>query len=173
MLNFKFFLTEAVSDESKLTHLEHAETGLHAAIAGTKEVAQPVTLGVLTSIIAFTPLFFVGGSHGILLSQIPAVVIPVLLLSLIESKLVLPSRLKFVRLRRVQKENSLLGWQQKFAQGFERGIAKYYKPILKWCIHNHFSCLIIFIGFLLVALSAVFTGENKFQFFANKITLFN
>ena len=25
MLNFKFFLTEAVSNESKLTHLEHAE----------------------------------------------------------------------------------------------------------------------------------------------------
>lgn len=38
MLNFKFFLTEAVSDESKLTHLEHAED--HVINAGDKGFAH-------------------------------------------------------------------------------------------------------------------------------------
>lgn len=38
MLNFRFFLTEAVSDESKLTHLEHAED--HVINAGDKGFAH-------------------------------------------------------------------------------------------------------------------------------------
>lgn len=38
MLNLKFFLTEAVSDESKLTHLEHAED--HVINAGDKGFAH-------------------------------------------------------------------------------------------------------------------------------------
>lgn len=38
MLNFKFFLSEAVSDESKLTHLEHAED--HVINAGDKGFAH-------------------------------------------------------------------------------------------------------------------------------------
>ena len=38
MLNFKFFLSEAVSDESKLTHLEHAED--HVINAGEKGFAH-------------------------------------------------------------------------------------------------------------------------------------
>ncbi|AWB66649.1 acriflavine resistance protein B [Saccharobesus litoralis] len=158
-----------VTGENVYSHLEHSETGLHAAVSGTKEVAQPVTLGVLTSIVAFMPLFFVDGAQGVILSQIPAVVIPVLILSLIESKWVLPSRLKFVRLRPSTNPRSLLGWQQKFAERFEAGIGHYYKPALQWCVHNRFNCLIIFVGFLLVVLSGVFTGENKFVFFP-KIT---
>ncbi|WP_111978834.1 efflux RND transporter permease subunit [Algibacillus agarilyticus] len=158
-----------VTGENVYTHLEHSETGLHAAISGTKEVAQPVTLGVLTSIVAFTPLFFIDGSQGVILSQIPAVVIPVLILSLMESKWVLPSRLKFVKLNPPTKKNSLLAWQQRFAAGFEQAIVRYYKPVLNWCMKQKASCLIIFFGFFLVVLSAVFTGSNKFVFFP-KIT---
>ncbi|WP_440904188.1 efflux RND transporter permease subunit [Catenovulum sp. SX2] len=158
-----------VTGENVYSHLEHAESGLHAAIAGTKEVAQPVTLGLLTTIVAFIPLFFVAGSQGIILSQIAAVVIPVLLFSLIETKWVLPARLKFVRLETGNQMKGLAKWQHNINKAFAYHSERYYRPALAWCIQYKFSCLVIFFGFFLVVVSAVFTGENKFVFFP-KIT---
>ncbi|WP_143872017.1 efflux RND transporter permease subunit [Catenovulum sediminis] len=154
-----------VTGENVYSHLEHAESGLHAAIAGTQEVAQPVTLGVLTTIVAFIPLFFVSGSQGVILSQIAAVVIPVLVFSLLESKWVLPARLKFVQLQTSGHISGLAGWQYRFNRGFAKHSERFYRPALSWSIKNKYSCLIIFSGFLLVVVSAVFTGENKFVFF--------
>ncbi|EWH11027.1 multidrug resistance protein AcrB/AcrD/AcrF [Catenovulum agarivorans DS-2] len=154
-----------VTGENVYSHLEHAESGLHAAIAGTKEVAQPVTLGLLTTVVAFIPLFFVTGTQGIILSQIAAVVIPVLLFSLIETKWVLPARLKFVQLQTGNQVTGLARWQQKINYAFAYHSERYYRPALSWCIEYKFSCLVIFFGFFLVVVSAVFTGENKFIFF--------
>ncbi|HBC58382.1 MAG TPA: hypothetical protein DCZ03_14575, partial [Gammaproteobacteria bacterium] len=67
--------------------------GVEAAIAGTREIAIPVTFGVLTTVVAFTPILFIEGIRGQIFAQIPMVVIPVFLFSLIESKLVLPAHL--------------------------------------------------------------------------------
>ena len=64
-----------------------------AAIAGVKEVAGPVIFAILTTCIAFSPLLFVPGTFGKFFMQIPIVVILVLLLSLVESLLILPAHL--------------------------------------------------------------------------------
>ena len=52
---------------------------LEASVLGTKEVAVPVTFGILTTIAAFVPLSHVSGGWGDFAKQIPPVVIPVLL----------------------------------------------------------------------------------------------
>ena len=74
-----------VTGENVYTHLKTAESGEQAAILGTQEVATPVTFGVLTTVAAFLPLAFIEGARGALFAQIPVVVIPVLLFSLIET----------------------------------------------------------------------------------------
>jgi multidrug efflux pump subunit AcrB len=66
---------------------------LEAAIGGTKEVAQPVIFAILTSCVAFAPMLFVPGPMGKFFRVIPIVVISVLLISLVESLLILPAHL--------------------------------------------------------------------------------
>jgi len=67
--------------------------GLAAAIRGTRRVSAPVTFGVLTTVAAFLPLFFLPSSVGAMAEAIPVIVISVLLFSLAESLLVLPNHL--------------------------------------------------------------------------------
>ncbi len=66
---------------------------LKAAVTGVHDVAQPVIFSVLTTVVAFSPLLFVPGVYGKFYRIIPSVVITVLLLSLVESLLVLPAHL--------------------------------------------------------------------------------
>jgi multidrug efflux pump subunit AcrB len=72
---------------------EQGMSPIDAAIAGTKEVFVPVTFSVLTTVAAFTPMLFLPGTDGKFFVAIPAVVICVLLMSLIESFFVLPAHL--------------------------------------------------------------------------------
>ena len=97
-----------VTGENIYTHLKTSESGEMAAIRGTQEVATPVTFGVLTTVAAFLPLGFIEGARGALFAQIPVIVIPVLIFSLIESKFVLPSHLKHLKLR--SKNQSRIEW---------------------------------------------------------------
>ncbi|WP_350563723.1 hypothetical protein, partial [Psychrobacter sp. CAL346-MNA-CIBAN-0220] len=79
----------------------------------------------------FLPLGFIEGARGAIFAQIPVVVIPVLLFSLIESKFVLPAHLKYIKLRQQKGKGSKLEQlQQRFADGFEHAILKYYQPVL-------------------------------------------
>ncbi|MEM1032291.1 MAG: efflux RND transporter permease subunit [Myxococcota bacterium] len=64
-----------------------------AAVQGAKDVGTPVIFSVLTTVVAFSPLLFVPGTMGKFFRNIPTVVITVLLLSLVESLLVLPAHL--------------------------------------------------------------------------------
>jgi len=155
-----------VTGENVYRHMRGSETGLQAAINGTKEVAVPVTFGILTTIAAFLPIAFVEGARGAIFAQITLVVIPVLVFSLIESKLVLPAHLKHVRLpQEGSRKNRLEQWQQRFADGFEALILKYYRPLLKLSLRHSFSVLALFIGSFILLLSMITSGWTHFTFF--------
>jgi len=66
---------------------------LAAAVQGVKEMAGPVMLATFTTIAAFMPCFFVPGEMGSLFRQIPAVIVPVLLVSLVECLFILTAHL--------------------------------------------------------------------------------
>ncbi|HRE91970.1 MAG TPA: efflux RND transporter permease subunit, partial [Myxococcota bacterium] len=72
---------------------EQGLSPIDAAIVGTREVFVPVTFSVLTTVAAFTPMLFLPGTDGKFFIAIPAVVICVLMMSLIESFFVLPAHL--------------------------------------------------------------------------------
>jgi len=155
-----------VTGENIYTHLKKSPDGQTAAINGTIEIAKPVTFGILTTIAAFAPLAFVQGDRSALFTQIPYVVIPVLLFSLIESKFILPSHLKHIKLRdKNKKQNRFEKFQHKFADGFEKLILKYYKPILNVAINNKFITLSVFISILTLIIALIVGGWTKFIFF--------
>jgi multidrug efflux pump subunit AcrB len=155
-----------VTGENVYTHLRQSETGLEAAINGTKEVAIPVTFGVLTTIVAFTPLAFVEGQLGRFFSPIAAVVIPVLLFSLIESKFVLPAHLKHVRLQSSRKkQNRFQEWQTRFADGFEAFVIRYYRPLIDLATRFRYATVATFIGVFGLILALIMSGWTPFIFF--------
>lgn len=155
-----------VTGENIYSHLQHKESSYHAAISGTKEIAVPVTFGVLTTVAAFLPLLLIDGRRGPIFAQIPMVVIPVLLFSLIESKFVLPSHLRHMKLRKdTDKLNILTRIQRKISKGLESFIKHIYGPFLNITLNWRYLTLAIFIAMLLISLSLMISGRYKYTFF--------
>ncbi len=154
-----------VTGENVFTHLQAGDRGLSAAINGTKEVALPVTFGVLTTMVAFTPIAMLDGRLGNFFAPIPAVVIPVLIISLIESKLVLPAHLKHIKVRENRASNGFLAWQQRFAHRFESVIESRFRPFVRFTIEHRYATLAFFLGMLIVVGTLVISGWTRWNFF--------
>ncbi len=154
-----------VTGENIFSKLKNSDDATDAAIKGTQEIAVPVTFGVLTTVAAFIPLFMMGGDRGPLFAQIPLIVIPVLLFSLVESKLILPAHMKHVRLNSGKPLGLLQRMQRRIADGLENGVRKYYRPLLSWAMSWRYVMLSLFIVALLVILGIVFSGRYNYTFF--------
>ena len=154
-----------VTGENIYTHIKRGTEPLQAAIEGTREVAVPVTFGVLTTVVAFAPLLMVEGVRGQIFSQIPLIVIPVLLVSLVESKLILPAHLKHIRTPRSGEGNALYRIQQAIADGLERAVRNYYQPVLAAALRQRYLTLSLFVGVLIIIFSLVSAGHMRFVFF--------
>lgn len=156
-----------VTGENIYTHLQNAEDGEQAAIVGTQEVATPVIFGVLTTVIAFLPLAMITGDRGKIFIQIPLIVIPVLLFSLIESKLILPAHLKHLKPGRPdpRKLNPILRFQRFFADGLEWFVDRVYRPLLEMAAHHRYSTLALFLGIAIVILGLVEGGRVQMVYF--------
>ena len=68
-------------------------SSIEASITGTAEIAWPVIAAVITTILAFLPLFFVSGVMGRFIAVMPAVVVATIVGSLLEGMLILPAHL--------------------------------------------------------------------------------
>ncbi len=135
-----------------------------AAIVGTKEITVPVTFGILTTVVAFLPLGYLQGTrYDFIGSQMPMVVIPVLLMSLVESKLVLPSHMSHIRAR---DENSHMGWlgntQQKISRGLENFVKNHYSPFLNRCVNNKAITLAALAAFSAIIVTAISVGHIRY-----------
>lgn len=123
-----------------------------AAVAGTRDVAGPVTFSVLTNIVAFVPLLFIPGETGKFWYPLPVVVIIVLAVSLIESLFILPSHLAHARDagRKKGLGSWLHGCQQAFTRGFSRLVELIYQPILSACLHFRYITASIALAVFLI-----------------------
>jgi len=153
-----------VSGENVYTHLKRGEPPERAAIIGIQEVSKPVTFGILTTIAAFIPLALIEGARGDIFAQIPAIVIPVLLFSLIESKLILPAHLKHIRIQG-SNQNRFLRWQERFANNFEQAIIRYYRPALSAVLARRYLSLTVAFSVMIIVLTLVTSGWVRFIFF--------
>ncbi|MBT5095211.1 MAG: efflux RND transporter permease subunit [Halobacteriovoraceae bacterium] len=101
----------------------HHSTGkniITAAIDGASEVFKPILASIITTCVAFVPLMFFDGHFGKFVSYIPLVVSLMLLGSLIESTLILPSHLssKTPLLDRFDKKGQswFFKWEERYAK---------------------------------------------------------
>lgn len=149
-----------VTGENVYLKMKEGMTPLEAAVEGTHEVATPVTFGALTTMVAFVPLMFFDGSWGDFASQVPPVVAPVLLFSLIESKLILPAHLK--HLSPVPHDNPITRFQTKIADGLEYFIERIYQPALEFAVRHRVSVLASFVAALLLMAGYCLSGRMEF-----------
>jgi len=134
-----------------------------ASIFGTKEIAVPVTFGILTTAVAFLPLLAMDGTRfAFIAQQMPIVVIPVLLMSLVESKFVLPSHMSHISPRKEDEHLGFLGrTQQSISRALERFVESYYRPFLKRCVNNRGITLALIIGLSAIVVAAINFGQVR------------
>nr|VFK14021.1 MAG: Multidrug efflux pump subunit AcrB [Candidatus Kentron sp. LPFa]VFK29920.1 MAG: Multidrug efflux pump subunit AcrB [Candidatus Kentron sp. LPFa] len=164
-----------VIGENIYTHLRRGEDPTLAAIRGAHEIAVPVTLGVLTTMVAFSSLLLMEGERGVIFGQMGIVVILVLCFSLVESKLILPTHMRHVRMaiHRSSEDtpnggssrNRLTRIRGRIADLLEEGVQVFYQPLLARALENRFLTLSLFMGVSFVLVSFVFSGRYDFVFF--------
>lgn len=149
-----------VTGENVYLKMKEGLPPLEAAVEGTHEVAIPVTFGALTTMVAFVPLMFFEGSWGDFASQVPPIVGPVLLFSLIESKFILPAHLK--HLRPVPHDNPITRVQMSIANGLEYFIERVYQPCLEFSVRHRVSVLAMFVAAMLLMAGYCMSGRMEF-----------
>ena len=166
MFSFLLILGIIVDDaiivgESIFRHQEEGLDRFSAAQAGAQAVSKPVFLAVLSTMIFFSPIFFLPGLWGAqLLWAIPAITIIALGFSLIESLWILPSHLS--QMKPEKERTSELGAIHKArrwcASGLTRVGQNIFRPLLQKALRWHSLTLVLF--FLAFALSLTLVGAG-------------
>ncbi|MEC4749903.1 CusA/CzcA family heavy metal efflux RND transporter [Methylomicrobium sp. Wu6] len=136
--------------ENIITHLAHTEKArrlprLHVIYRAAREVAAPVTSGILIIIIVFLPLLTLQGLEGKLFTPVALTIVFALSGSLVLSLSAIPVVSSFL-LKQVSHEEPWL----------PRQLLKLYQPLLAWCLDNY-KKLFGAAGGLLVVTVIVFT----------------
>jgi multidrug efflux pump subunit AcrB len=159
-----------VVGERVYAHELNAESKRHAAIDGTYEVSVPVIFGVLTTMATFLPLMLGGGRMGDFFAVIGYVVCICLVLSIIESQLILPAHLAhrktegylFERTRPVQ------GWirfQSAIADALTDFASNVYRPAALRAIEYRYVTGAVALAALILVGGLLASGRIVFQFF--------
>jgi multidrug efflux pump subunit AcrB len=101
MMGFIMVLGMLVDDaiiigENITHHMEQGLNPVEAAVKGAVELIGPVTTTIMTTVAAFLPMMFMSGIIGKFIIGIPIVVITLLMISWLESFLILPSHVAHV-----------------------------------------------------------------------------
>ncbi len=155
-----------VVGENIYEHRQRGKPYAKAAIDGALEVAVPVTFSILTTVAAFLPLIYVSGMMGKFIKVIPIIVITLLLMSLLESLLVLPAHLSSGKAQPLNggvlgRIDQVRRW---FGDGLQRFINGPYLWILKLNINYRYISLAIGVVALLLTIGVVKNGLIKFTF---------
>ncbi|WP_339650292.1 efflux RND transporter permease subunit [Halopseudomonas pelagia] len=158
-----------VGESVYATREKYGDT-LANTIKGTMTVAVPTLFGTFTTVAAFAALSQTSGMLGQLYAQFAVVVTICLLLSLVESKLILPAHLSHLRTHReAQRANRLTrGWQKiqnganAALTGFNRRI---YAPLIEKAITHRYAVVMFGISLLMLVIAMPFNGTIRISFF--------
>lgn len=138
------------------------ETGPAASIAGAAGVLAPVTIGVVTSMIAFSTLLQLTGVMGQLLSPVSIVVLSVLAISLVEVFLILPEHLAHGG---KWSSGAMKRLTERVQGRIYRLRDKIVMPIVERCIRLPYAVIASCVAMLLVLLGLLSGGHVRFVFF--------
>jgi multidrug efflux pump subunit AcrB len=152
-----------VVGEDTLSHSQRGEPALQSALSGAQRMLGPVAASSLTTIAAFLPLLFISGPIGSILSDIPIIVICVILVSLVECFLILPGHLHHALKNRENKKPSR--WRTAFEQGFENFKNNLFRPAVSFAIDFRLVTFSLAITALVLSVALLVGGRLQFAFF--------
>ncbi len=154
-----------VIGENIFTHFEMGKSPRRAAIDGTLEVLPAVFTSVITTMIAFSPLFFIEGRME-MMAEMAIVVVACLLFSLMEAVFVLPGHLANPHVLKAHNDKSAYGKVRNF---LDRGVFgfrdKVYKPMLDWILNHKGFSLASITALVILTFGLVGGGKIAFTFF--------
>lgn len=141
-----------------------AERGLPPELAaenGARRMLAPVTSATLTTIAAFLPLLVIGDIIGTVIREIPLVVTTVLLASLVECLLVLPSHLRGA----LARPEPLPRFRARFDAAFARLRDGPLRRLVRLAVEWRYTTLACAVGALIVIGGLAASGRLGFVFF--------
>lgn len=159
-----------ITAESAYSKLSKDQKGVESVVKGVRRVAIVTIFGALTSALAFTPSLFLTDGFARAMSQIGYVVIFCVIFSLIETKLILPAHLCYLKTNKprsiwiIEKIRSV---QKYFSDGLQYVAKEPYSWLLKKAITQRYTTLAIFLAVLILSLAVVKSGIVRFVFFPN------
>ena len=160
-----------VVGEAIYTHRKAGEPPLKAAVEGVSEVGMPVVAAVLTTIVAFLPLLYVGGIMGKFIQILPTVVIACLAVSLVECLILLPAHLSHLPDPNVENGH-LNPITRRFdavhratSRGMEWFVSRIYRPFLSRARNYRYISFCTAVSVLLLTVGVIRGGILKFEVF--------
>ena len=158
-----------VTGENIYVENEHGRDPGDAAVQGALRVAAPVALAVGTTIVAFIPLLFAPGNVGKFLFQIPAVVIIVLTISVIEAMLILPHHLSRLQIAGYEARTRIGAALHRLRHAIDLQLRRFVDgPLdraLRFATERYGAVIATSVSMLLVTLGLISGGYVKFTFF--------
>lgn len=152
-------------------YFKREQTGfdpVRASVEGVREMAAPVIIAVATNVIGFIPLLFVSGSTGKFFAILPAVVIGVFLISLVECLMVLPAHLSYGS---SEKETGLLKLLERVPDWFSARLSGFtsriFEPSLRMALESRYLVTLLAVSVLAVSYAYWDSGWINFSFRPN------
>ena len=151
-----------VIGENIYAHRQFDKSFLQAAIDGTLEVIPSVAASITTTIFPFVAMFFVTGIMGKFFAVLPVAVIAMLVISLLESTLILPCHLAHGK-----KEPFFLtaGLNRVTDRVLGFLIHKTYSPVIRFSARYPLITISCAVTMLLLSVTIVLNGTVKREFF--------
>ena len=146
------------------TRKEEGDT-VESTIRGTMKVAAPTIFGVLTTVVAFLALANVDGKMGQIYSQFGTVVTICLLLSLVESKFILPSHLAHINTHRSAKKGIWSRIQHAADSSLQWFNQRIYRQVIEWALKLRYAVIMVFISLLILVAGLPMSGSVRVAFF--------
>jgi multidrug efflux pump subunit AcrB len=142
---------------------------VRSTIKGVAKVSTATVFGCFTTIAAFFPSLLIDNDLGRVFASFSVVVIVSLLVSLVESKLILPAHLSAISITKKEPDMFVTRcWaalQEHAAKGLDFVNSKIYKPFLKHAIVHRYAYLVILITVPVICMGMVFKGHIRSLFF--------
>ncbi|RKD86058.1 efflux RND transporter permease subunit [Mangrovibacterium diazotrophicum] len=154
-----------VIGENIFQHFERGKNPIQAAVDGTVEVVPAVITSVLTTVLAFSPLFFISGNMEMMF-EMAFIVVVSLLFSLFESFFVLPAHIGNEHVLNPDKLRRAPKGLKKYTEQFFTWLRDYaYDRVLKLVIEWRYIVIFVPVAMLLITFGMLGGQIIKTTFF--------
>ena len=142
---------------------------VEGTIQGVRRVSTATVFGCLTTVAAFYPLLLIKSDIGKIFASFSVVVIVSLIVSMLESKLILPAHLAAVRMHSSTSKTGLARFWGGLQSAMSRALAvvntRLYRPLLSKALRHRYASLAVFLTIAVCGMSLVFNGWVRTVFF--------